>query len=77
MAAGTEENRAARHGGRCMRQEQCRAGRGRKIRRGREIGSPEACVFLRTKMSNMTIVRRWEVRIGHYWRGFFLFFLKK
>ena len=32
-----------------------------------------ACVFLHTGEGDLPIVRRWGVRIGNYWRGFFLF----
>ena len=43
---------------------------------GSRSGVTEVCVFLRTKVDNMLIVRRWGVRLGHYWRGFFYFFQK-
>ena len=44
---------------------------------GSRSGVTEVCVFLRTKVDNMLIVRRWGVRLGNYWRGVFLFFFQK
>ena len=35
------------------------------------------CIFLSTKMRNRPIVRRWGIRIGNHWGGFFSFFPKK
>ena len=44
---------------------------------GSRSGVTEVCVFLRTKVDNMLIVRRWGVRLGHYWRGVFFIFFQK
>jgi len=45
--------------------------------RGGRSGVTESCASLRTKMDNMSIVRRWGIRIEKYWRGFFCFFSKE
>ena len=40
-------------------------------------GGAMACVFLRMAEEDLRIVRRWRIRIGNYWRGFFSLFPKK
>jgi hypothetical protein len=67
--ANEVSSRGAKKGGR-------RGGDEKSPARSRS-GVTEECVSLRTKMGNMPIVKRWGIRIGNYWRGFFSFFPKK
>ena len=39
-------------------------------------GVTEACAYLHTRMGNMSIVKRWRIRMRNYWRVFFFFFQK-
>ena len=39
-------------------------------------GVMEVCTYLRTRMGNMSIIKRWRIRMRNYWRVFFFFFKK-
>ena len=39
-------------------------------------GTTEACAYLRTRMGNMSIIKRWRIRMRNYWSVFFFFFKK-